>query len=134
MKDIRETEQVWGVTLPEELKSFVNDTRDACRKENGEIINLPFPPLTFTQIIAVHSIAQDWNIRAGLVPIMGDFHDFVCLDYRDDAIPVVVLIDDYRNERTLFNTFGEFFTALCLAPERTVSSDAVIQDKSWLKF
>ena len=135
MEGMREAEIASGVTLPPGMNSFVHDDRDACRLADGEILRLPFPPLTFQQIAEAKAVADDWEIPEGLVPIIGDFHDLVCLDYRRSEGPSVVLIDDDRNEMPLFGSLDEFCEALCVVPERASSSiKRVVEKDSWLEF
>ncbi|RYD64818.1 MAG: hypothetical protein EOP83_08845 [Verrucomicrobiaceae bacterium] len=135
MEGMSEVERVWGVSLPSGLASLVIDARDACWLASGEMVRLPFPAFTLQQMVDAKLVAGDWEIADGLVPIMGDFHDLVCLDYRRAAEPVVILLDDDRNETALFDSFDEFFSALCVAPERTDGPiKKIVEKDSWLDF
>ena len=129
-----DAERKWSVLLPQRLDSFTNESRDACQMIDGEIVPLPSPPLSFEAIAQTRLVAEDWKIPTGLVPIMGDFHDLVCLDYRRSSQAAVVLLDDERNERALFDSFDGFLDALCTAPASTGSVDGIIEEESWLDF
>lgn len=134
MKSRHDAEREWAVELPPSMDSFVQDARDSCRLVGGQIVSLPFPPLTFEAIANAKDVAEDWDIPEGLVPIMGDFHDLVCLDYRRSSQPAVILIDDSRSEKALFDSFDGFMSALCVATETNTETVEIIKGESWLHF
>ena len=60
------------------------------------------------------SIARDWGVLPGLVPLEGDGHTWLALDYRhsNDEPKVVVIETDEGNILTVANSFNEFILKL----------------------
>jgi len=79
-----------------------------CIVENGGELSLPWPPLTPAEIISAVDVAPDWGLASGTVPVMGDFHDLVCLRYEGVRFMGVVVMDDDRSTLASFSSIYEF--------------------------
>jgi hypothetical protein len=76
-----EAGRVWGVQLPRDITALSTLPSDACIVTGGCELPFPWPPLSPDQIASAAAVAGDWELGLGMVPVMGDFHDLVCLCY-----------------------------------------------------
>src|SRR4051812_46348641 len=104
--------KTWGGTLPENLHPLSAGGPPKAGRVAGSTFSMPWPALTLPEIAAARATREDWELAVGYVPVMGDFHNLVCLDYRKSASPEVVVIDDDRNEIARFNSIDELIGAL----------------------
>ena len=116
---LQRVEVAWRVKLPDRFLELYARLPEAghVTLASGELWRLPFSLLEPEEIADAASVANDWEIAKGLVPIIGDFHDLVCLDYRSGKLPAVVELNDEREETRLFGTFNEFLDALVEVPD-----------------
>jgi hypothetical protein len=132
--NFRETEKTWGYEFPAELEKL-----DQVEPNQGVLINnalvvLPWPPLSETEIISAHDVASDWNLKPNFVPVMGDFHNLVCLDYSNPSCPEVVIINDRRKELVRYKSLSNFLLSLVNLPEEDIETKGIIEEESWLNF
>ncbi|MFC0437211.1 SMI1/KNR4 family protein [Kutzneria buriramensis] len=128
---VREAEELLGVSLPAALI-------DLLRIQNGGMVacgRRRFPttaptswaadhaPLTdlmgigrtkgVTSLLDVPYLIEEWELPAGLVPVSGDGHCWIALDYRRSAEPTVTWVDtDLRAELALAPDFRSFVEGL----------------------
>ncbi|MFD1157673.1 SMI1/KNR4 family protein [Roseovarius aestuarii] len=126
-------ESRWNVKLPEEIEAIGSiEPSQGVVTEAGPI-HLPWPPLSFDEIARTKETAQDWQLNRNYVPIMGDMHDLVCLDYSLSKEPEVVVVSDDRNELARFTSLRHFLDSLTdMADESHCMK--IVADKSWLDF
>ena len=129
-----QVEDAWGVTLPPQLDSLRTLAFDSFCSTEGKLVPLPAPVLSLDEVLQAKSVAEDWKIPTGLVPIIGDFHDLVCLDYRQSHVPAVVVINDDRAESRIFDSFDEFVKALSMSPSDRTNRREIIEGESFLDF
>lgn len=111
-QDLAAVEAAWGIALPIRFPELYADTDwHSIALPTGQQFRCPSYPLRCSEIVTARQTAEDWEIPAGLVPFSGDFHVLLCLDYRTSADPHVVMLDDDRSERKLFDTLDEFLDA-----------------------
>ena len=123
----------WGVSLPAELAELESVSPQSCLEVGGELIRVPWPPLSPKEIADAASIAMDWEIPAGCVPVMGDFHDLVCLLFIS-AAPEVVLLNDSRETLARFPSISAFLAAITPCPDTPADLSGILVDQSWLDF
>jgi hypothetical protein len=128
---VREAENLLGVSLPAALI-------DLLRVRNGGLVacgRRRFPttaptswaadhvPLTdlmgigrtkgVTSLLDAPYLIEEWELPAGLVPVSGDGHCWIALDYRESAEPTVTWVDtDLRAELALAPDFRSFIEGL----------------------
>ena len=128
-----QVEARWKVKLPDEIETIRSiEPNQSVVTERGPV-DLPWPPLSHEEIIQAKETARDWQLKREYVPIMGDMHDLVCLDYSLTGEPEVVVVDDDRNELARFSSLRHFLDALTdtgIEPKRK----KIVEDKSWLDF
>jgi hypothetical protein len=98
----------WGLVFPPEMEELAKIGPDMCIVVNGSELPLPWPPLTPLELISAVDVALDWELAPGIVPVMGDFHDLVCLRYEGARCMGVVVIDDDRAILASFASVSEF--------------------------
>jgi hypothetical protein len=129
-------ESTWGVRLPDSFSSLLLRVSSAthARLVSGDLFRLPFPPFTAQEIVDARRLAPEWDIPDNLVPVMGDFHVLVCLDYRQRSTPAVVFLDDDRNEVLLSESVDLFVSSLTSLPEdqKAASDSGIIESETWL--
>jgi hypothetical protein len=104
----------WGVVFPPGMEELAKIGPDMCIVVNGCEMSLPWPPLTPTEIISAVDVAPDWQLASGIVPVMGDFHDLVCLRFEGVGFMGVVVINDDRSTLASFSSISEFLH--CVRP------------------
>jgi hypothetical protein len=95
---------------------------------------VPSSPLSTESIVAALKVAEEWDLPAGIVPFLGDFHDVICLDYRRSTEPSVTVLDDARQARCKFPSFDAFLAARTLRDQTIKRPSRVIESESWLNF
>lgn len=125
--------EAWGVSLPDQLVKLQSVEAGSCVEVNGEMIPVPWPPLSPSEIADTAAIATDWEIPADCVPVMGDFHDLVCVLFASDP-PEVVLLNDARQTLAHFSSIGAFLAAITLCPDKPADTRGIIAAESWLDF
>jgi hypothetical protein len=130
----REAEKKWGYEFPAELEKIRQLEPNQGVLINNALVVAPWPPLSETEITSAHDVALDWNIKQSYVPIMGDFHDLVCLDYSNNSCPEVVIINDLREELICYKSLNNFLLSLVNLPEEDMDTKGIIEEESWLDF
>lgn len=129
-----EAGQVWGISLPADIAMLRAMPADACISIGDHERSIPWPPLSPDEIASAFSIASDWDLQPNMVPVMGDFHDLVCLRYDNGGLIEVVIIDDDRTVHASFPSLA----ALVQNARPSSSIDSSPQSKalnsSWLDF
>lgn len=133
MKTVKDIEKAWGLSLPKRFPELYQEQgRSAIRLPNGEVFRLPFPVMNYDEIVQAKQVAADWEIPERVVPIIGDFHDLVCLDYRSGKQPCVIAMDDERMTQHLFDTFDAFLDAPSVEIEESpIKPPPVVKEKTW---
>jgi hypothetical protein len=129
-----EAGQVWGISLPADIAMLSALPADACILSGNHERSIPWPPLSPDEIASAFSVASDWDLQQGMVPVMGDFHDLVCLRYNNGDLIEVVIIDD---DRTVHASFPSLFALVQNArPSSSIDSSPQSKalDSSWLDF
>jgi hypothetical protein len=130
-----EAGRVWGVQLPHDIKVLSTLPPDVCIVTGGRELPLPWPPLSPDQIASAAAIAGDWEFGLGIVPVMGNFHDLICLRFVQGVLNEVVIIDDARTIQASFPTLTELVRATKTASAGdTPQMKGVIESSSWLDF
>ena len=137
--ELQSIESTWGVRLPDSFTDLLIRLQSAThsRLVSGDLFRLPFAPFIACEIVGARRLAHEWDIPDNLVPFMGDFHDLVCLDYRQRSTPEVVALDDDRSEIRLSESVELFLSSLTSvsdAHERQKSASGIIESESWLNF
>ena len=133
--DLAAIETAWQIRLPPNFNVLNSIEWDAVRLPTGDVFVVHGELLTARNIVAARETADDWNIPLGLLPIIGDFHDLICLDYRNGPEPKVVVINDARQEQSLFPDFAAFLAARFLRTDSPHREDCgIIESESWLDF
>lgn len=127
-------ESAWGIKLPSRFGAVDDIPWNAMRLPDGQHFRPPWPPLSSHEIIAARALAEDWQIPPCLVPFMGDFHDLICLDYRERSTPAVVYVDDERSTRMLFTSFESFLDGRIELSEEEPDTSGIVESESWLDF
>lgn len=136
MKTVQDIEATWGLSLPGRFPDLYQvQDRSAIRLPNGEVFRLPFPVMNYDEIVQAKNVAADWEIPGRVVPIIGDFHDLVCLDYLSGKQPCVIAMDDERTTRFLFDRFDAFLDAPRVEIEESpIKPPPVVKEKTWFDF
>ncbi len=100
----------------------------------GVPVNLPWPPLSASEIASAKDTAKDWQLNENHVPIMGDFHDLVCLDYSQLSEPETIIIDDDRKEIARFSSLKQFLNSLVVLERKSQSKKRIVEEESWIDF
>jgi hypothetical protein len=129
-----EAEKKWGYEFPDELERIARLEPNQGVLINNQPVSLPWPPLSDLEISSAYDIAADWNLRSSFIPIMGDFHDLVCLDYAESSHPEVVIINDNRQVLIRYKSLNCFFRSLVIIQDEKLDSNGVIEEESWLDF
>ena len=128
----RDIESTWHVTLPSGFDDLQAEVEwNALRLPDGSVYRVPWPILTSKQIVGAFQLREDWQLPDAFVPLIGDFHDLVGLDYSEGS-PTVIALDDARRTRRLFDDFDGFLAARFLADETPTDTSGIIEDESWL--
>ena len=131
---LNEAERKWGFQFPGSIGDIQNIESGQAVVVAGNTVAIPWPPLSAFEIHSAHDVATDWELNPGFVPIMGNFHDLVCLDYSASGDPDVVIIDDSRNHLARFNSIEQFIDSLVPLLEEDLDTNEVIEKESWLDF
>ena len=82
MSELHDIESTWRVLLPERFPALRDELDwNALRLPDGSVYKMPSPILTVQQIVDAFDIRRDWQLPTGFVPLIGDFHDLIGLDY-----------------------------------------------------
>lgn len=136
LQSLESVEAAWGVQLPKRFAEvYDRDSWYMIELPDGHEYRCPGFLLNCSEIVSAKTTAEDWEIRQGLVPFMGDFHDLLCLDYRSNAEPSITLLDDARNEKKIFESIDGLLDAPKIE-EKTERLDTTGIDagKSYLNF
>lgn len=130
-KKLASIEARWALQLPNRFGEFIARVADAthAKLDTVERFELPAAPLEPSEIVDAADVAADWGIPDRLVPIIGDFHDLVCLDYRAGMPPKVIVLNDKREETFLFETFDRFLDALVSEPEEPSDLSRIVRSR-----
>lgn len=133
-KELECIEATWAVKLPNRFSELFDRMPNATHAKlgTGELFHLPFSLLEPSEIVSASDVAADWDLPNKVVPIIGDFHDLVCLDYRSGTDPRVISLNYVREERFLFETLDGFLDALTAEPEEPTKPSGVVS--SWFNF
>ncbi len=115
--DFQLAETLWVRKFPAEMDEVARIEPNTGVRTDGELHEVPWPPLTSEKIIAAKEIAAEWDLHPELVPIMGDFHNLVCLDYRTTE-PQVAIVNDDRTEIVRFENARKFLDAIEVIPAK----------------
>ena len=124
----------WRLPIPDETEKFLGVEPNKCVATSEKVLALPWPPLAPSEIANSARVATDWGLNQGLVPVMGDFHNLVCLSFVAGCAPSVVIINDERIELACFSSISEFMAAIKQCDATRESVDGIIKEKSWLNF
>ncbi|NKI68709.1 hypothetical protein GN109_04685 [Collimonas pratensis] len=124
----------WRLPIPDEAEKFLSIEPNKCVATSGQVLALPWPPLTPSEIANSASVATDWGLHQGLVPVMGDFHNLVCLSFVTEGAPSVVIINDERIELACFSSISEFLNGIKPYDSAPELVKGIVKDKSWLNF
>lgn len=128
----QEAEKKWGIIFPPEIKEVGSIGADRGVLIGDKPTTLPWPPMSPSEVCSAKDVANDWGLAASFVPIMGDFHNLVCLDYTNLQNPELVIINDDRKELIRYESINEFLHALITMPDEDVDISGVIKQGSWL--
>lgn len=134
MKNNQELERVeerWRVKLPDRFNELFERVPDAThvKLRTGELFELPYSLLDPDEIVDAADVALDWEIPEKIVPIIGDFHDLVCLDYRSTISPQVVALNDERELKFLHETLDEFLEGLVSEPAEPFDPSDIVSSR-----
>lgn len=132
--NFQEAGKRWGIEFPEEMENVSRIDPGKGVLIGGQPVGLPWPPLSATEISTAQKVAADWQLPPNFIPIMGDFHDLVCLDYSRKNNPGVVIINDAREELVRFESLKIFLQSLVIVVEGNSNQREIIEDESWLDF
>ncbi|MEK6703155.1 MAG: SMI1/KNR4 family protein [Planctomycetota bacterium] len=138
---IRAAERALGVTFPPEFTAMLRAVDGGRLRYNG-LVPVELPPISHTsrKIYEIESLPglrppwglvedaanahQEWELHPRLIPIEGDGHWFLCLDYRrcgPRGRPRVVHIEsDSKEESLVAKSFGDFLAGLVRASEQYI--------------
>lgn len=138
-KTLEDAALAWGVVFPPGMEEIAKIGPGRCIVVNGCDMSLPWPPLNPTELILAVDVAPDWELAPGTVPVMGDFHDLVCLHYEGVRFLGVVVINDDRATLASFSSIPEFLHCVRQrSPENSPlnddEDDGVDWTKSWLNI
>ncbi|MBB5891209.1 SMI1/KNR4 family protein [Kutzneria kofuensis] len=130
-EDVREAEALLGVTLPAALLDLLriqNGGGVACGRRRFPTSaptswaddHVPLPDLMgigrtrgVTSLLDAPALIEEWGLPAGVVPLSGDGHTWIALDYRRPGEPSVVWLDaDQNTELPLAADFRSFVEGL----------------------
>ncbi len=131
---LEKVEARWNIELPMEMEAVSRIEPNQGVMVGGKPVVLPWPPLSPDLIATAKDTTQDWQLDRNHVPIMGDFHDLVCLDYSGSDNPEIVIIDDDRNELARFETLKQFLGSLVDLGDTSQDQKGIIEEESWLDF
>jgi len=134
MSEYERLSERWKLPIPDEAAAFLAIKPSAHVEAAGQMFSVPWPPLTPDEILGAAAVADDWEILVNYVPVMGDFHDLVCLAFEPGAPPQVVILNDSRIELARFATIGAFVESISYPDEPKRSTEDIIRSKSWLDF
>lgn len=127
-----EIEKTWSVRMPERFAELYSESEwDSLQLANGSVFAVPWPILTAEQIIEAYDLREDWDIPNSIVPIIGDFHDLIGINYSTER-PSVVFLNDARDSLCLFDDFDSFLDGRFLSEEESSDSSGIIEGESWL--
>jgi hypothetical protein len=129
--NLNKIKNVWKVKLPFEEMDIINKISShlIIRRKN-KTIPLPWPPLSDEEICSAKAVAKDWDLKDCYLPIMGDFHNLVCVDFTNRTKIEIVVLDDERNEQIRFNTIKDFLYSLETAEPKNPDISGKV--KVWL--
>lgn len=137
MTTYADLEALWCLPIPSEVETLLKIDPCSYVLFKEERVRVPWPPFTPDEIARARNVADDWEIPKNHVPLMGDFHDLVCLSFDNFDTPHVVIINDERVELARFASIKEFITHIQKEEELPLSSTGiggVIEKESWLDF
>ena len=132
--DCKFAERKWGVTLPTEIDAIIRIEPGLGVQVDGATIPLPWPPLKPSEIANSFDTASDWELPGKHIPVMGDFHNLVCLDYSLVGEPAVVILNDNRRPIARYANSKLFLQALSRLTEEGNPNAEIIEGESWLNF
>ncbi|MFN0021553.1 MAG: SMI1/KNR4 family protein [Pirellulaceae bacterium] len=133
--DLAAIETAWQIRLPPYFNLLNSNEWDAVTLPSGDVFVIRGELLTARNIVAARETAEDWDLPIGLLPIIGDFHDLICLDYRSGPEPKVVAMNDARQVQSLFPDFAAFLAARFLRQDpQNRDTSGIIERESWLDF
>ena len=101
---------LWNYPIPAKVDALLKVEPTSYVFFDGKKIDVPWPPLSLKEIASAHGVADDWDIPKGFVPVMGDFHDLVCLSFNEPMCSEVVIINDERTELARYASIEEFMS------------------------
>lgn len=118
---VAEAEKRWGVTLPSAYLELL-------AIQNGGYLRYELPDSTLEKLygigprapsIMTQHVSEEWGQVSfdlgGLVPLDGDGHWHICLDYRGGEAPCVSYVDiECDSQQTLASSFDDFLSKLRL--------------------
>lgn len=138
-KTLEDAALAWGVVFPSGMEEIAKIGPGKYIVVNGCDMLLPWPPLNPTELISAVDVAPDWELASGTVPVMGDFHDLVCLHYEGVRFLGVVVINDDRSILASFSSISEFLHCVRQSSQNASllnddEDDGVDWTKSWLNI
>jgi hypothetical protein len=134
MFDFGAVQNAWNLSVPPEAAQLLSIEAGAVVAAGGSDVSVPWPPFTIAQICSAASVAEDWNIPKNFLPLGGDFHDLICLDFNTERGPSVVIINDERIEKARFGSIAEFVGAIRIVEDEPTGTNGIIPGKSFLNF
>ena len=132
MTELREIESTWRVALPRRFAELQADLDwDALRLPGGSVHKVPWPVLTLQQIVDAYALREYWHLPIGFLPLIGDFHVIIGLDYSVHS-PTVIALNDARKSQHLFNDFDTFLAARFLVDEPRTERSGIVEKESCL--
>ena len=132
MNDVHDIESTWRIALPVRFTELQTEQDwDALRLPDGSIYKVPWPVLSPKQIVDAFDLREDWQLPDKFVPLIGDFHNLVGLDYSVRS-PSVNALNDARESRQLFDDFDTFLSARFLDDETPADTSGIVEEGTWL--
>ena len=130
--DYREAEKKWGVAFPAGIERIGRKEANRGVMIDNQATSLPWPPLSASEILLARDAATDWKLEPAQVPVMGDFHDLVCLDYTKSDNPEVIIINDEREILVRYTSLEQFLRSLIIVDNSKEGENGAIENESWL--
>ncbi len=137
MTTYADLDALWHHPIPSEAEELLKIDPCSYVLFDGKRVRIPWPPFSTDEIASAYDVADDWEIPKNHVPMMGDFHDLVCLSFEENTTPHVVIINDERAELARFSSIREFITHIQKEEEKPLSSSGVtgvVKKGTWLDF
>lgn len=128
----RDIESTWGIRLPSGFHELHSEADwNALRLLDGQVLKVPGHALSAKEIVDAFEVREDWQLPGTFLPLVGDFHDLIGLDFSSDP-PRVVALNEERSSQFLFADFDAFLAARFLADESPSDTSGIIEGESWL--